>query len=57
MPTPRSRDQLNIIDPDNYVPIITEKIDRRMLPDEFAPLYEVNTSASRSKFTIRLFRP
>ena len=57
MPVPRSRDLLNIVNPDMYVPIVAEKIDRRMLPDEFAPLFEVNTSASRSKFTIRLFRP
>lgn len=39
-----------------YKSVISEKIDRRMLPEEFAALYEVNTSTSRNKFTIRLFR-
>lgn len=47
---------MNLGNPDDYVPIVTEKIDRRMLPEEFAALFEVNTSSSRSKFTICQFR-
>jgi hypothetical protein len=35
---------------------VTDKIDKRMLPEEFAYLSEVNTSATRSKFTICRFR-
>lgn len=43
-------------EPKEFKEIITPMIDRRMLVDEFAALYEVNTSSLRSNFTIRPYR-
>jgi hypothetical protein len=55
IPNPRSKDKIKEKNP-NYKPVVAEKIDRRMLSEEFAALHEVNTSTNRNKFTIRLFR-
>jgi len=55
LPTPRSKDKIKEKNK-NYRPVVPERIDRRMLSEEFAALHEVNTSTSRNKFTIRLFR-
>lgn len=54
-PNPLSKEQLKVLSKD-YKSVVSEKNDRRMLPDEFAVFCEVNLSTSRNKFTIRLFR-
>lgn len=45
-----------LVEPKEFKGIIQPMIDRRMLVDEFAALYEVNTSSLRSNFTIRPYR-
>jgi hypothetical protein len=56
MPKGRTKADIKITDPENFKNIVYSQIDRRMLPDEFAALYEVNTSSNRSNFTIRPYR-
>jgi len=56
MPKGRTKSEIKIKDPDSFKNIVYSQIDRRMLPDEFAARYEVNTSSNRSNFTIRPFR-
>ena len=56
MPKGRSKNDIEIKDPATFKNVIYSNIDRRMLPDEFAALYEVNTSSNRSNFTIRPYR-
>jgi len=55
LPTARTKTKIMEMNPD-YTSVVKQRIDRRMLSDEFAALHEVNTSTSRNKFTIRLFR-
>ena len=56
MPKGHTKSDIKITDPENFKNIVYSQIDRRMLPDEFAALYEVNTSSNRSNFTIRPYR-
>jgi hypothetical protein len=57
MPKGRNKDEdIQIKDPSSFKNIVYTQIDRRMLPDEFAALYEVNTASNRSNFTIRPYR-
>ena len=42
--------------PESFKNIVYSNVDRRMLPDEFAALYEINTASNRSNFTIRPYR-
>jgi hypothetical protein len=56
LPKGRSKAEIKISDPDSFKNIVLSQIDRRMLPDEFAVVYEVNTASNRSNFTIRPYR-
>jgi hypothetical protein len=56
LPKGRSKADIKLIDPDGFKNIVLSQIDRRMLPDEFAVVYEVNTASNRSNFTIRPYR-
>jgi len=55
LPKPRTKDKLREMNP-GYMSVVKQKLDRRMAANEFAALHEVNTSTSRNKFTVRLFR-
>ncbi len=56
MPKGRTKTDIAMKDPDNFKNIVMSLIDRRMLPEEFAAQYEVNTASTRSNFTIRPYR-
>ena len=56
LPKGRTKDDIKKLDPENFKNIVYSQIDRRMLPDEFAPLFEINTSSNRSNFTIKPYR-
>lgn len=56
LPKPRNKNDIKVANPETFLNIIESQIDRRMLPDEFAPRYEVNTSSNKSNFTIRPYR-
>ena len=56
MPKQRTKDDIPIQDRDLFRNIVYSNIDRRMLPDEFAACYEVNTASNKSNFTIRPYR-
>ena len=56
MPKIRSKDDIPIDNPESFKNIVYTRIDRRMLPDEFAAMYEINTSSNMSNFTIRQYR-
>lgn len=56
MPKTRNKADINISEPASFKNVVYSQIDRRMLPDEFAALYEVNTASNRSNFTIRPYR-
>lgn len=56
MPKGRTKSDIKLSDPASFKNIVYSNIDRRMLPDEFAALYEVNTASNKSNFTIRPFR-
>jgi hypothetical protein len=55
-PKGRTKAEIELRRGDEFRNIVYTNIDRRMLPDEFAALYEVNTASNRSNFTIRPFR-
>ena len=57
MPKARDKKQdIPIRSPETFKDVVYSNIDRRMLPDEFAAMYEVNTSSITSNFTIRPYR-
>lgn len=56
MPKGRTKKEIAIKEPENFKNIVMSLIDRRMLPEEFAAQYEINTASNRSNFTIRPYR-
>ena len=51
MPKGRTKKEIAIKEPENFKNIVMSLIDRRMLPEEFAAQYEINTASNRSNFT------
>lgn len=39
-----------------FLNVVSDKIDKRFPPNMYAPLYEVNCSSAKSKFTLLPFR-
>ena len=49
-------DRKTVFDEKNFKNVVPAGIDFRMPPNMYAPLYEVNCSSAKSKFTLQPYR-